>query len=629
MATIDLKSAHTVDGGEAQTLRPGDVSFLEQALWKKLVDANSSSERMFAWLSLLAASVEGVRAGVIVLQEGDGSDFAPVATWPAGTVPDGPLSSAAEKALETGRGNVLPRSRSAGDVADIALVLEVDGDLRGVVALTVAPAGADAGRKAFRQLQWSAAWIREILLGIDLDKARHVSDRATGALRLFVVALEEHKLDAACRRLITRLAEEFGCERVSIGFERRGHIKVLGISHTAEFSERLNLARLLGEAMDEAVDQRAYIVFPPPADEPLAVRAHETLARKHLASAILTVPIFAVDRFIGAITFERTGEGASFKPKEIDTLEFMTACLGPVLMEKRANDRLLIAKAWSSLVQQLQVLLGPRHVGRKLFLLGAASAAAFFYHATAEYRVSADARIEGSVQRTIAAPFEGLIRSVAARPGDVVEEGALLVAFDDRELVLERLRWVTERDRQRAEYDRALGDRNRADARIIQARIEQANAQIELTNEKLARTVFHAPFRGVVISGDLSQRIGDVVRRGETLMEIAPLTSYRVALNVDERQIKHIAIGQTGELVVSALPETAFPIRLTRIIPASSVVDGKNVFVAEAEVSENSERLRPGMKGVGKIDAGERLLIWVWTRPFLDWLRLFVWRWIP
>src|SRR5690606_20286612 len=129
MATIDLKSAHTVDGGEAQTLRPGDVSFLEQALWKKLVDANSSSERMFAWLSLLAASVEGVRAGVIVLQEGDGSDFAPVATWPAGTVPDGPLSSAAEKALETGRGNVLPRSRSAGDVADIALVLEVDGDL--------------------------------------------------------------------------------------------------------------------------------------------------------------------------------------------------------------------------------------------------------------------------------------------------------------------------------------------------------------------------------------------------------------------------------------------------------------------------------------------------------------------
>lgn len=112
-------------------------------------------------------------------------------------------------------------------------------------------------------------------------------------------------------------------------------------------------------------------------------------------------------------------------------------------------------------------------------------------------------------------------------------------------------------------------------------------------------------------------------------MEIAPLTSYRVVLNVDESQIEHIAVGQNGELVVSSLPDTAFPIRVTKIIPASSVVAGKNVFAAEAEVSQNSERLRPGMKGVGKVGAGERLLIWIWTRPFIDWLRLFVWQWTP
>jgi multidrug efflux pump subunit AcrA (membrane-fusion protein) len=627
MATTDPKPAQDGDKPDARPHRPGDVSFLEQALWKMLSDANSSSERMFAWLSLLAASVEGARAGVVVLKQ-DG-EFAPAATWPADMVTEGTLSAAAEKALQSGRGVVLPHPRASADMADIAFPLQVDGELRGVVALTVANAGGDAANKAFRQLQWSAAWVREILLGTDLEKARHVSGKATSALKLFAVALEEERMDGACRSLVTQLAEQFGCERVSIGFERRGRIKVSTISHTAEFSEKLNLSRLLGEAMDEAVDQHAYIVYPPAGDEPVAVRAHEILARKHLASAILTLPIFAVDRFLGAITFERTGEGARFTPGEIDSLEFIAACLGPILLEKQANDRPLIAKAASSFVRQLTALLGPRHIGRKLFVLAAAMAATYFYYATTVYRVAADARIEGSVQRTIAAPFEGLIRDVAVRPGDVVEPGAMLVAFDDRELVLERLRWVTERDRQRAEYDRALGDRNRADARIIQARIEQANAQIELTNEKLARTVFRAPFQGVVISGDLSQRIGDVVRRGEALMQIAPLTSYRVILNVDEGQIEHIAVGQAGELVVSSLPDVAFPIRVTKIIPASSIVNGKNVFVAEAEVSQNSDRLRPGMKGVSKVDAGERLLIWVWTRPFIDWLRLFVWQWIP
>jgi hypothetical protein len=32
---------------------------------------------------------------------------------------------------------------------------------------------------------------------------------------------------------------------------------------------------------------------------------------------------------------------------------------------------------------------------------------------------------------------------------------------------------------------------------------------------------------------------------------------------------------------------------------------------------------------VGKIDIGQRRLIWLWTHRGMDWLRLWVWTWLP
>jgi hypothetical protein len=35
------------------------------------------------------------------------------------------------------------------------------------------------------------------------------------------------------------------------------------------------------------------------------------------------------------------------------------------------------------------------------------------------------------------------------------------------------------------------------------------------------------------------------------------------------------------------------------------------------------------MKGVGKIEIGERRLLWIWTHRMLDWFRLAAWSWWP
>src|SRR5262249_7911173 len=143
------------------------------------------------------------------------------------------------------------------------------------------------------------------------------------------------------------------------------------------------------------------------------------------------------------------------------------------------------------------------------------------------------------------------------------------------------------------------------------------------------RSVLVAPYDGVVISGDLSQLLGTPVEQGKTLFQIAPLDSYRVILQVDERDIANITLGQPGELTLSGMLSDRLSFKVEQITPISTAQDGRNFFRVEARVENSTERVRPGMEGVGKIVVGERKLIWIWTHSLIDWLRLAMWKWWP
>jgi multidrug resistance efflux pump len=201
--------------------------------------------------------------------------------------------------------------------------------------------------------------------------------------------------------------------------------------------------------------------------------------------------------------------------------------------------------------------------------------------------------------------------------------------LDDRDLRLEQTRLTSEREQLTRKHRQALAAQDRATMAVIAAQINQTEAQLSLVTDRLARATLVAPFDGIVISGDLSQLLGTPVELGKVLFQIAPLDAYRVILQVEERDIAYLALGQRGELTLSGIPDQRMDLAVEQITPVSTSQDGRNFFRVEARLQRASDRVRPGMEGVGKVISGERKLIWIWTHSLIDWLRLTAWKWLP
>lgn len=617
----------TTSGGEAAPAASSGVAVLEQALWRDLTDSPDDKAFCEAWLGLCSRMIPGVIGGVVLLARGE-RELIPAGAWPTGHVPPADLLAAARSAAEARRGAAQPPGVGGGPVR-LAWPILLDSRLGGAVALELAPNRESDLRSAMRHLRWAVGWVIGHLRRRDATFALARAERGELALDLLAAALDEDSFIAACRTAATELADRLDCERVSIGFSRNARCHVAAISHTAQYGKRMNLVRQLGDAMDEAIDQRRVLLYPAGADdEALSLRAHAELAGGHRSAGILTVPMLVNDHFIGAVTFERSAAAPLDQPV-IDLAEAVVAILGPALLDKKLNDRWLVQKISDSAWRQALTVLGPGWPARKLVLALTAALFAAGWFATGPYLVVASGRIEGSLQHAIAAPFDGFVSSAPLKAGNIVQAGAVIATLDDRDLVLERLRWVTERQQHVASYDKALGDRQRAETQRAQNLVDQADAQIRLVDAQLQRARITVPFDGLVISGDLTQSIGGPVRRGDLLFELAPLNDYRVELRVHESQIADIGPGATGHLLVAALPDTTFPFTVDRITPIAVAFEGRMYFKVEGHLNSGSDRLRPGMEGVGKISAGEGRLVWIWSRSLLYWTRLAAWKWLP
>ena len=440
---------------------------------------------------------------------------------------------------------------------------------------------------------------------------------------LALLNAQTHSLGAAMT-LCNELASRYRCERVSLGWLERNHVRLQAISHTEKFERRMAASTALQQAMDEALDQDEEILWPPPTESAAIVHDHAEYARAQGVGQIVSLPIRLDGKTVGVLTLEHAAQ--EFTPPVLQTLRLLCDLAARRLHELKRHDRWLGARAATALREQAARLLGPEHTVAKLAAFAVAALLAVLVFGRMEYRVEAPFILKSDVLAQVPAPFDGYLDEVHFRVGDPVRADQPLLALDTRDLLIQEASAIAERQRYLAEAQKAESANEVADMRIAHASAEEANARIDLARHHLAQASVRAPFDGYVVEGDLRERLAAPVKQGEVLVKVAKIEAMYVEVAMPERDIHEISAGQRGEIAFASQPQFTFPIRVERVEPVAQVKEKGNIFIVRGEFAGGSERWwRPGMSGVCKVNAGKRNLLWIFTHRTVDFLRLKLW----
>lgn len=447
-------------------------------------------------------------------------------------------------------------------------------------------------------------------------------------LQLQAELLGRKRFSEAATALAQQLASSLKCDRASIGWREKDGIQVVAASYVAEVHARQETARLVAAAMEESTEQGIHLVHP----EPDTVRPHILLAHDELARrqgyALCTVPLVHDGRIVGALTMERRDR--EFAAAEAAHIERVAAMLAPMLALKYENGLSLWRRCNTNLKEKFSTLLQTDTPARKPILIGIAAAVLLLAGVLlipTPYHVSAPAKLEGAIQRVLTAPADGYLQKVLVRPGDIVKAGQVLAELADQDMLVE-LRGL---EAELAQHENALisaqAHSDRAEYSASQGRANAVRARLDLLQQQLQRSQLRAPFDGVIIKGDLSQSIGAPVERGAELITLAPVTGYRVMIEAEETEIADLKPGQSGRLILAAMPAQTLPFHVERITPLASTEAGRHYFAVYATLEGKLPALRPGMQGFAKIEVDTRPLLLDWVKRASNWGRIKLWSW--
>jgi HlyD family secretion protein len=171
-----------------------------------------------------------------------------------------------------------------------------------------------------------------------------------------------------------------------------------------------------------------------------------------------------------------------------------------------------------------------------------------------------------------------------------------------------------------------------AEARVAQAKaqvdsaqghIAQTDATLTRASDVLQKTVYAAPYAGVITN--LPVREGETVvigiqnAPGSTLMTLADMSVITAEVKVDETDIVNVQLGQPAEVAIDAIPKKVFHAVVTEIgnnaiVRSTGVATSQSTsasqeakdFKVVVTLSDPPEDLRPGLSTTAKITTATR-----------------------
>jgi multidrug efflux pump subunit AcrA (membrane-fusion protein) len=589
------------------SISPGGVG--AQQIHARLAAFAEEGESATRALLELVRSMVDARAVALVPAGGEAQDACVVSM--RGVAAAGVIAAAAklrgaamvvQPAAELGTDATLigvPLVREQVERAWLVTILGVvsNRELPGIAALLQALAGFFLYREERRS-------------GAELEQ---VVERMSALLELLRRVGAEEDFDKASRVAVDEVRAYLGCQRVVLGLARGGAVQVRAISGVARVDPKSPAHQPIEAAMREAMREGQRVEFHGGAAKSDGTLAHEMLALESGAARLMTLPLPA---HRGAVLVEWESEPDAPGERLAAATAPFVAPLFDLLVRARPNPVLFAARRWWR----------DSSARRRRTTVAAAGALVLLLACPFHYRVGADCRLVPTVKRVIAAPFEGQLRKSHVQPGDHVTEGQALAEMDNRDVRLREAELLAARERSLKQRDRALSNTGEgsdfAAAQVADFEARSVAEELALVRRKIEMLEVKSPLTGVVLAGDLRRDEGRPVQQGQVLFEVAPLEEMIVEVEVPDREISRVRAGMpvTFRLEAGGRRES----RIERVHPQSEPRDGRNAFVCEAPLSNDSD-LRPGMRGRAKIESDRRPLAWILGHRLWEWIVTTLW----
>lgn len=209
--------------------------------------------------------------------------------------------------------------------------------------------------------------------------------------------------------------------------------------------------------------------------------------------------------------------------------------------------------------------------------------------------IETNGTLEAENEVDLVARVSGPIISLEVEEGMMVQAGQVLARIDDREIrarvdisqvALEEAKLAYERAKTLRESQLLSPEEyEQADTRL-----ETARAQYEADTIQLGYTTIKAPFAGLIVARYID--LAEQVDPGSRLFRLSDFTPLLCPIQVPERDLPKLRLGQHAYLTFEAWPDERFDATVLRIRP---VVDAATGTVRVTLDVEGRGRLRPGM----------------------------------
>ena len=181
------------------------------------------------------------------------------------------------------------------------------------------------------------------------------------------------------------------------------------------------------------------------------------------------------------------------------------------------------------------------------------------------------------------------------RPADIQLGNAAIAAAQAQVLAAEGNVLVAEANvaRAQAAYDRLLEPPTETEIAILTTQVEAASTNLALAELRLSQSMIVAPISGRV--ANVLIKSGEQAAPGAPAIILVDEAGYHIEVGVDEIDIEQVAVGQTVQITLDAVPGEIITGTVSEVAPTAGGVGGVVSYLVVINLGESGLTLRPGM----------------------------------